>query len=93
MVRSTCLNERPPQAKVDAGKNQQTLDRIWADPVICRTCRLRRKVKHRFMIRGLICRRLTIECLGWGAKRPEWMRVSIASNSALRVLTIVHPQD
>jgi hypothetical protein len=22
------------------------------------------------------CIRLTIDCLGWGPKRPEWMRVS-----------------
>ena len=22
------------------------------------------------------CKRLTLKCLGWGAKRPDWMRVS-----------------
>ncbi|KAJ3796814.1 fungal-specific transcription factor domain-containing protein [Lentinula aff. detonsa] len=42
----------------------------------CWTCRLRRK-KCDEQREGDSCRtciRLTIECLGWGPKRPEWMR-------------------
>jgi hypothetical protein len=25
------------------------------------------------------CKRLTIKCLGWGPKRPDWMRVGVAN--------------
>ncbi|KAJ7592928.1 fungal-specific transcription factor domain-containing protein [Mycena floridula] len=42
----------------------------------CWTCRLRRK-KCDEQREGESCRtciRLTIECLGWGPKRPDWMR-------------------
>ncbi|KAF9065091.1 fungal-specific transcription factor domain-containing protein [Rhodocollybia butyracea] len=42
----------------------------------CWTCRLRRK-KCDEQREGDSCRtciRLTIDCLGWGPKRPEWMR-------------------
>ncbi|KAK0450208.1 fungal-specific transcription factor domain-containing protein [Armillaria borealis] len=42
----------------------------------CWTCRLRRK-KCDEQREGDSCRtcvRLTIECLGWGPRRPEWMR-------------------
>ncbi|KAJ7158512.1 fungal-specific transcription factor domain-containing protein [Mycena filopes] len=42
----------------------------------CWTCRLRRK-KCDENRQGNSCRtciRLTIQCLGWGPKRPEWMR-------------------
>ncbi|KIY69100.1 hypothetical protein CYLTODRAFT_421025 [Cylindrobasidium torrendii FP15055 ss-10] len=42
----------------------------------CWTCRLRRKKcdEQREGDTCLTCKRLTIECLGWGAKRPDWMR-------------------
>ncbi|GLB40340.1 putative fungal specific transcription factor [Lyophyllum shimeji] len=42
----------------------------------CWTCRLRRKKcdEQREGDSCRTCRRLTIECLGWGPKRPEWMR-------------------
>jgi len=44
----------------------------------CWTCRLRRKKcdEERDHEGGpcKTCRRLNIECLGWGAKRPDWMR-------------------
>jgi hypothetical protein len=41
-----------------------------------RTCRLRRKKcdEQRIDDSCQTCVRLTIECLGWGSKRPEWMR-------------------
>jgi len=28
------------------------------------------------------CVRLRLECLGWGSRRPDWMRVRVLSNSA-----------
>ncbi|KAF8071856.1 fungal-specific transcription factor domain-containing protein [Lyophyllum atratum] len=42
----------------------------------CWTCRLRRKKcdEQREGDSCRTCRRLTINCLGWGPKRPEWMR-------------------
>ncbi|KAF5382023.1 hypothetical protein D9615_004431 [Tricholomella constricta] len=42
----------------------------------CWTCRLRRKKcdEQREGDSCKTCRRLTINCLGWGPKRPEWMR-------------------
>ncbi|KAF8896476.1 fungal-specific transcription factor domain-containing protein [Infundibulicybe gibba] len=42
----------------------------------CWTCRLRRKKcdEQRQGDSCKTCLRLTIECLGWGPKRPEWMR-------------------
>ncbi|CCM06635.1 uncharacterized protein FIBRA_08916 [Fibroporia radiculosa] len=44
----------------------------------CWTCRLRRKKcdEEREDDNGACrtCRRLGIECLGWGVKRPDWMR-------------------
>ncbi|KAF7328044.1 Zn(2)-C6 fungal-type domain-containing protein [Mycena kentingensis (nom. inval.)] len=42
----------------------------------CWTCRLRRKKcdENREGDSCHTCIRLTIECLGWGPKRPEWMR-------------------
>ncbi|KAJ6512967.1 fungal-specific transcription factor domain-containing protein [Mycena sanguinolenta] len=42
----------------------------------CWTCRLRRKKcdEHREGNSCHTCIRLTIQCLGWGPKRPEWMR-------------------
>ncbi|TEB27066.1 hypothetical protein FA13DRAFT_1590870, partial [Coprinellus micaceus] len=42
----------------------------------CRTCRVRRKKcdEQREGDSCKTCRRLTIKCLGWGAKRPDWMR-------------------
>jgi len=44
----------------------------------CWTCRLRRKKceEQREEEGGACetCRRLQIECLGWGSKRPEWMK-------------------
>ncbi|KAG8678395.1 hypothetical protein FRC09_019871, partial [Ceratobasidium sp. 395] len=44
----------------------------------CWSCRVRRKkcdessANHKGVCKQ--CARLEIECLGWGAKRPEWMR-------------------
>lgn len=42
----------------------------------CWTCRLRRKKcdEQREGDTCQTCKRLTIKCLGWGARRPEWMR-------------------
>ncbi|KAF9560751.1 hypothetical protein CPC08DRAFT_750332 [Agrocybe pediades] len=42
----------------------------------CWTCRVRRKKcdEQREGDSCKTCKRLTIKCLGWGAKRPEWMR-------------------
>ncbi|KAF5342131.1 hypothetical protein D9611_001430 [Ephemerocybe angulata] len=42
----------------------------------CWTCRVRRKKcdEQREGDSCKTCRRLTIKCLGWGAKRPDWMR-------------------
>ncbi|KAI0950712.1 hypothetical protein AcW1_007949 [Taiwanofungus camphoratus] len=42
----------------------------------CWTCRLRRKKcdEEREGDSCKTCRRLKLECLGWGAKRPDWMR-------------------
>ncbi|KAJ7745738.1 fungal-specific transcription factor domain-containing protein [Mycena metata] len=42
----------------------------------CWTCRLRRKKcdENRQGNSCQTCIRLTIQCLGWGPKRPEWMR-------------------
>ncbi|TFK33218.1 fungal-specific transcription factor domain-containing protein [Crucibulum laeve] len=42
----------------------------------CWTCRLRRKKcdEQREGDSCKTCKRLTIKCLGWGSKRPEWMR-------------------
>ncbi|KAJ8597306.1 hypothetical protein M405DRAFT_724673 [Rhizopogon salebrosus TDB-379] len=42
----------------------------------CWTCRLRRKKcdEQREGNSCHTCKRLRIECLGWGTKRPEWMR-------------------
>ncbi|KAF9259890.1 hypothetical protein L218DRAFT_873580, partial [Marasmius fiardii PR-910] len=43
----------------------------------CWTCRLRRKRCDLERLEGNSCRtckRLGIECLGWGARRPDWMR-------------------
>ncbi|PBL03598.1 hypothetical protein ARMGADRAFT_23481 [Armillaria gallica] len=50
----------------------------------CWTCRLRRK-KCDEQREGDSCRtcvRLTIECLGWGPKRPEWMRQAVEAYKA-----------
>ncbi|KAK1221936.1 hypothetical protein PQX77_015226 [Marasmius sp. AFHP31] len=50
----------------------------------CWTCRIRRKRCDLERLEGDTCRtckRLTIECLGWGAKRPEWMRNKQAVNN------------
>ncbi|KAF9007574.1 fungal-specific transcription factor domain-containing protein [Cyathus striatus] len=42
----------------------------------CWTCRVRRKKcdEQREGDSCKTCKRLTIKCLGWGPKRPEWMR-------------------
>jgi hypothetical protein len=42
----------------------------------CWTCRLRRKRCDELREHGSChtCNRLGINCLGWGAQRPEWMR-------------------
>ncbi|TFK27792.1 hypothetical protein FA15DRAFT_132708 [Coprinopsis marcescibilis] len=42
----------------------------------CWTCRVRRKKcdEQREGDSCKTCRRLTIKCLGWGVKRPDWMR-------------------
>jgi len=42
----------------------------------CYTCRLRRKKcdEHRVGDACQACMRLRIECLGFGAKRPDWMK-------------------
>ncbi|KAF8632260.1 hypothetical protein AX15_002005 [Amanita polypyramis BW_CC] len=42
----------------------------------CWTCRLRRKKcdEQRDGDSCYTCKRLTIECLGWGPRRPDWMR-------------------
>ncbi|KAJ6624041.1 fungal-specific transcription factor domain-containing protein [Mycena sp. CBHHK59/15] len=46
----------------------------------CWTCRLRRKKcdEEREGDSCRTCIRLTIDCLGWGPKRPEWMRDKMA---------------
>ncbi|ESK94040.1 c6 transcription [Moniliophthora roreri MCA 2997] len=62
--------------------NQQSVDLPRAQPqqndrAGCWTCRIRRKRCDLERLEGNSCRtckRLTIECLGWGARRPEWMR-------------------
>ncbi|KAG1858705.1 hypothetical protein C8R48DRAFT_547734, partial [Suillus tomentosus] len=40
------------------------------------TCRLRRKKcdEQREDNSCSTCKRLRIDCLGWGTRRPEWMR-------------------
>ncbi|GJE94614.1 Zn(II)2Cys6 transcription factor [Phanerochaete sordida] len=43
----------------------------------CWTCRVRRKKCDEERVDGdscKTCRRLGIECLGWGVRRPDWMR-------------------
>ena len=37
------------------------------------------------------CKRLTIKCLGWGAKRPDWMRVSAAYGVGLAAYRSLMP--
>ncbi|KAL0060184.1 hypothetical protein AAF712_013031 [Marasmius tenuissimus] len=64
----------PAQPSVDLPRTQapQNNDRAG-----CWTCRIRRKRCDLERLEGNSCRtckRLTIECLGWGARRPEWMR-------------------
>ena len=42
------------------------------------------------------CKRLAITCLGWGAKRPDWMRVSSSycnTNLSLMTLLLVTGQE
>ncbi|KAG2359448.1 hypothetical protein BDR07DRAFT_1336806 [Suillus spraguei] len=45
----------------------------------CWTCRLRRKKcdEQREDNSCHTCKRLRLDCLGWGTRRPEWMRVGI----------------
>ncbi|KZV60745.1 hypothetical protein PENSPDRAFT_693999 [Peniophora sp. CONT] len=48
----------------------------------CWTCRLRRKKCDEQRSDDdscATCRRLKLKCLGWGARRPDWMRVGAAS--------------
>ncbi|KAJ7067197.1 fungal-specific transcription factor domain-containing protein [Mycena amicta] len=49
---------------------------VSASKGACWTCRLRRKKcdENREGDSCHTCIRLTIDCLGWGPKRPEWMR-------------------
>ncbi|KAL0579043.1 hypothetical protein V5O48_002936 [Marasmius crinis-equi] len=68
------VNGTPSQPSVELPRGQapQTNDRAG-----CWTCRIRRKRCDLERLEGNSCRtckRLTIECLGWGARRPEWMR-------------------
>ncbi|KAF5337924.1 hypothetical protein D9758_013109 [Tetrapyrgos nigripes] len=68
--RSSSLRGTPNRHSIDLPRNQT------ASKGGCWTCRLRRK-KCDEQREGDSCRtciRLTIECLGWGPKRPEWMR-------------------
>ncbi|KZP31796.1 hypothetical protein FIBSPDRAFT_775867 [Athelia psychrophila] len=61
----------PSRSRVDAPRLTASKDGCW-------TCRLRRKKcdGNRAEDSGACetCRRLQIECLGWGSKRPEWMK-------------------
>ncbi|KIK66589.1 hypothetical protein GYMLUDRAFT_157062 [Collybiopsis luxurians FD-317 M1] len=68
--RSSSARPSPNRSAVDLPRTQV------ASKGGCWTCRLRRK-KCDEQREGNSCRtciRLTIECLGWGPKRPEWMR-------------------
>jgi hypothetical protein len=38
------------------------------------------------------CKRLTIKCLGWGPKRPDWMRVCVR-NCLRKVTELILAQD
>ncbi|KAE9399793.1 hypothetical protein BT96DRAFT_965533 [Gymnopus androsaceus JB14] len=68
--RSSSARPSPNRNAVDLPRSQV------ASKGGCWTCRLRRK-KCDEQREGDSCRtciRLTIDCLGWGPKRPEWMR-------------------
>ncbi|THV07272.1 hypothetical protein K435DRAFT_848222 [Dendrothele bispora CBS 962.96] len=68
--RSSSTRGTPNRTSIDLPRTQT------ASKGGCWTCRLRRK-KCDEQREGDSCRtcvRLTIDCLGWGPKRPEWMR-------------------
>lgn len=68
--RNTSARGTPNRVSIDLPRTQS------ASKGGCWTCRLRRK-KCDEQREGDSCRtclRLTIECLGWGPKRPDWMR-------------------
>ncbi|KAL0953251.1 hypothetical protein HGRIS_004503 [Hohenbuehelia grisea] len=81
---STNSNDGTPDSPTDRGSARGTPNRVSVDlprSAIaskggCWTCRLRRK-KCDEQREGDSCRtciRLKITCLGWGPKRPDWMR-------------------
>ncbi|KAK7033348.1 Zn(2)-C6 fungal-type domain-containing protein [Favolaschia claudopus] len=70
--RSTSARSSPNRYPVDLSRSSSTS----ASKGGCWTCRLRRKKcdENREGNSCHTCIRLTIQCLGWGPKRPEWMR-------------------
>ncbi|KAF7336814.1 Zn(2)-C6 fungal-type domain-containing protein [Mycena venus] len=68
--RSTSARSSPNRYPVDLARSAS------ASKGGCWTCRLRRKKcdENREGNSCHTCIRLTIQCLGWGPKRPEWMR-------------------
>ncbi|KAJ3739273.1 fungal-specific transcription factor domain-containing protein [Lentinula detonsa] len=77
MAGSSETSSKNSSARTSPNRNAIDLPRTQvASKGGCWTCRLRRK-KCDEQREGDSCRtciRLTIECLGWGPKRPEWMR-------------------
>ncbi|KAJ3810977.1 fungal-specific transcription factor domain-containing protein [Lentinula aff. lateritia] len=77
MAPSPGTSSKNSSARTSPNRNAVDLPRTQvASKGGCWTCRLRRK-KCDEQREGDSCRtciRLTIECLGWGPKRPEWMR-------------------
>ncbi|KAL1752404.1 fungal-specific transcription factor domain-containing protein [Schizophyllum commune] len=67
-----------PASKGARGSARRAIDRPrgTAGTGGCWTCRLRRKKCDEEPEEGQCktCKRLGIECLGWGSKRPDWMR-------------------
>ncbi|KAJ3995807.1 fungal-specific transcription factor domain-containing protein [Lentinula boryana] len=81
MAGSSETSSKNSSARTSPNRNAIDLPRTQvASKGGCWTCRLRRK-KCDEQREGDSCRtciRLTIECLGWGPKRPEWMRDKLA---------------
>jgi hypothetical protein len=63
--------------KVNIEEEPSTMDKLTIIPQKCDEQRIDDSCQT--------CVRLTIECLGWGSKRPEWMRVSQAAEPTRRM--------
>ncbi|KAG9014036.1 hypothetical protein FRB94_000233 [Tulasnella sp. JGI-2019a] len=60
-------------AQRDAEESQDRAERTKKG---CWTCRIRRKKCDEEQVDGRCstCRRLELECMGWGTKRPDWLK-------------------